>query len=576
MKVVIVGGVAGGGSAAARLRRLVDGAEIVILERDYYVSFANCGLPYHIGGEIEDRSALLLQTPDSLRSSLDIEVRIGHEVTWIDRKNRRVRVTNRDTGESYYERYDKLILAQGAAPVRPRIPGARHPRVFTLRTVSDMDAIKAVVDGGAECAVVIGGGFIGIELAEALTHRKLAVTVIEKADQIMPNLDHEMARDLQYHMESHGVKVRTGIAATSIAESGDGLVVTLSEGPPVWANLVILAAGVHPENALAAEAQLELGELRGIRVNAHMQTSDPDIYAVGDAVETPNLVTGQPMLAALAGPANRQGRIAAEHIAGRSTAWRGTLGTSVVKVFEMAGGGAGASEKSLRQLGRPYHKVYLHPSGHADYYPGTHPMEIKLLFAPEDGRVLGVQIVGYDGVDKRLDVVATAIHGGMTVFDLENLELAYAPPFGSAKDPVNMAGFIAANVLRGDLVLWYAEEFPAKTADGIILDVRGKSEYDKWHIPGATLIPLGSLRKRIGELTKDKPIWVYCRVGFRSYLAYRILVQHGFTQVAVLAGGTRTFVDFHETQQATGRPGVAFVSHAEEHLAGKPENLENP
>jgi rhodanese-related sulfurtransferase len=385
-----------------------------------------------------------------------------------------------------------------------------------------------------------------------------------------------MARDLQYHMESHGVKVRTGIAATSIAESGDGLVVTLSEGPPVWANLVILAAGVHPENALAAEAQLELGELRGIRVNAHMQTSDPDIYAVGDAVETPNLVTGQPMLAALAGPANRQGRIAAEHIAGRSTAWRGTLGTSVVKVFEMAGGGAGASEKSLRQLGRPYHKVYLHPSGHADYYPGTHPMEIKLLFAPEDGRVLGVQIVGYDGVDKRLDVVATAIHGGMTVFDLENLELAYAPPFGSAKDPVNMAGFIAANVLRGDLVLWYAEEFPAKTADGIILDVRGKSEYDKWHIPGATLIPLGSLRKRIGELPKDKPIWVYCRVGFRSYLAYRILVQHGFTQVAVLAGGTRTFVDFHETQQATGRPGVAFVSHVEESLAGKPENLENP
>jgi rhodanese-related sulfurtransferase len=332
---------------------------------------------------------------------------------------------------------------------------------------------------------------------------------------------------------------------------------------------------VRPESALAQRAGLELGSRGGIRVNPYMQTSDPDIYAVGDSIETTDVVSGLSALVPLAGPANRQGRVAADHICGRPSRYRGTQGTAIVKVFEMTGGGTGASEKVLRQLGLPYRKVYLHPSGHASYYPGTAPMHVKLLFAPADGRLLGAQVVGYDGIDKRLDVFATAIRAGMTVFDLEHLELAYAPPYGSAKDPVNMAGFIGANVLRGDLNLWYAEDYPEETGDGIIVDVRSAAEYEKWHIPGAIHLPLGELRRRHTEIPGSQPVFLYCRVGFRSYLAYRILTQLGFEQVATLAGGSKTFMSYHRTELSDGRPGVSFVSYAEEEVASTPEALKH-
>jgi NADPH-dependent 2,4-dienoyl-CoA reductase/sulfur reductase-like enzyme/rhodanese-related sulfurtransferase len=575
MKVVVVGGVAGGASAAARIRRLDEQAEIVVLERDDYVSFANCGLPYHIGGEIRERSALLLQTPESLKADLNLDVRTGHEVTEIDRSARRVSVVERRTGRSYSESYDKLVLAQGAAPIRPGIPGVDHPRVYVLRNIPDMDAIKAAVDGGARSAVVVGGGYIGIEIAEALRHRELAVTLVEMIDQVMPPLDHEMARDLQYHIEAHGVVLHLGTAATAVREEHGRPVVELRNGLRVPGDIVVMAAGVMPESTLARRAGLELGSRQGIRVNPYMQTSDPDIYAVGDAVETTDRVSGLPVLVPLAGPANRQGRIAADHMCGRPSRYRGTLGTAIVKVFEMSGGGTGASEKALRALRRPYRKVYLHPSGHASYYPGTAPMQLKLLFAPEDGRALGAQVVGYDGVDKRLDIFATAIAAGMTVFDLEHLELSYAPPYGSAKDPVNMAGFIAANVLRGDLNLWYAEDYPQETRDGIIIDVRSAVEYENWHIPGAVHIPLRRLRQRHEEIPRQARVFLYCRVGFRSYLAYRMLNQLGFEQVSTLAGGSKTFMSYHRTELSDGRPGVSFVAYAEEELARTPEGLQH-
>jgi NADPH-dependent 2,4-dienoyl-CoA reductase/sulfur reductase-like enzyme/rhodanese-related sulfurtransferase len=575
MKIVVVGGVAGGASTAARARRLDEDAEIVVLERDDYVSFANCGLPYHIGGEIKERAKLLLQTPESLKASLNLDVRTGHEVKAINRKAKTVSVIERASGRGYEEGYDKLVLAQGAAPFRPPVPGADLPGVFVLRNIPDMDEIKAVVDRGVESAVVIGGGYIGVEMAEALRHRDIAVTLVEMADQVMPPLDHEMARDLQYHMESHGVVLRLGSAAAGIKQTAKGLTVSLKGGGSVTANLVVLASGVKPEVALAKAAGLVLGPSGGIKVNGHQQTSDSDIYAVGDAVETVDLISGESGLVPLAGPANRQGRIAADHICKRKTAYRGTQGTAIVKIFEMTGGGTGASEKVLLRKKRPYRKVYLHPSGHASYYPGTAPMQVKLLFAPDDGKILGAQVVGYDGVDKRIDVFATAIRGGMTVYDLEHLELAYAPPYGSAKDPVNMAGFIASNLLRGDLKLWYAEDFPEKTSKGAIIDVRSGAEYEKWHVPEAQHIPLAKLRDRLDELPRNQPIFVYCRVGFRSYLAYRLLSQLGFKNVATLAGGSKTFMSYHRTELSTGKPGVSFVSYAEEQIAKLPGALED-
>lgn len=577
MKLVIVGGVAGGASAAARARRLSETAEIIILERDAYVSFANCGLPYHIGGEIADRAALLLQTPASLKASLNLDVRTDHEVLTIDRVNKVVTVRNRANGEEHGESYDKLVLCQGANPIRPPLPGIDHPRLFTLRNIPDMDAIKAVVDQGATSAVIVGGGYIGMEVAEALRHRGLAVDLVEMLPQIMPPLDAEMARDLAYHMESNGVTLHLGVTAQSFTDVAGQLQVNLSDGVTLLSDLVVMAVGVRPASSLAREAGLEIGLRGGIKVDPHMRTSDPDIYAAGDMVEVTDTVTGEPTVIPLAGPANRQGRIVADHIFGRASAYQSTQGTAVLKVFEMTGGCTGASEKALRRANLPFAKIYIHPSGHAGYYPGTAPMHFKLLFAPDNGRILGAQIVGYDGVDKRLDVLATAIRAGMTVYDLEHLELAYAPPYGSAKDPVNMAGFVATNLLHGDVTFWYAEDYPEKTAAGPIIDVRGPDEYDAWHIPGAVNIPLNTIRERLDDLLSDydprQPLFLYCRVGFRSYLAYRILRQAGYDKIATLAGGSKTFTCFHRTPLATGRPGIPFIAHEEEKMAALPGAL---
>ena len=577
MKVVIIGGVAGGASAAARARRLSETAEILILERDDYVSFANCGLPYHIGGDIKERSALLLQTPESLKTSLNLDVRTGHEVLTIDRVNKWVTVRNRASGEEYRERYDKLVLCQGANPVRPPLPGIDHPHLFTLRNIPDMDAIKAVVDQGAQSAVVIGGGYIGVEIAEALRQRGLQVDLVEMLTQVVPPLDAEMARDLAYHMESHGVTLHLGVTAQSFEDVAGRIQVKLSDGVTLVSDLAIMAVGVRPASNLAREAGLELGPRGGIKVDPHQQTSDPDIYAAGDMVEVTDTVTGEPAVIPLAGPANRQGRIVADHIFGRASAYQSTQGTAILKVFEMTGGCTGASEKTLRRANIPFQKIYIHPSGHAGYYPGTAPMHLKLLFAPETGRILGAQVVGYDGVDKRLDVFATAIRAGMTVYDLEHLELAYAPPYGSAKDPINMAGFVASNLLRGDVAFWYAEEYPEKTVNGTIIDVRSEEEYAAWHMPEAINIPVGVLRSRVDNLLgngdRSQPLFLYCRVGFRSYLAYRILHQAGYTNLATLAGGSKTFTSFHRTPLATGRPGIPFIAHEEEKMAAQPGAL---
>lgn len=568
MKVVIVGGVAGGASVAARLRRLDEQAQVVVIERTKYVSFANCGLPYHIGGTIKDRSLLLLQSPESLKASLNIDVRVGHEALSIDRKIKSVRVRELDGGREYTEPYDVLVLAPGATPLRPDLPGIDDPRVLVLRNIEDMDAIKRRVDGNARGAIVIGGGYIGVEMAESLRQRGLDVDLVEMVDQIMPPLDKEMVAPLEDHMKARGVRLHLGTAAAAFRTSPGGRIqAELKTGAVLTADFIVMAAGVRPDVQLARAAGVDLGSRGGIKVDAHMRTSDPAIYAVGDAVEVAHTVTGDAWLIPLAGPANRQGRVAADNICGRNSTYASSQGTAIAKVFNMTAGGTGATEKNLIRAGVAYRKVHLHPSGHAGYYPGSAPMHIKVLFAPDTGRLLGAQVVGFDGVDKRIDVFATALRAGLTVQDLERLELAYAPPYGSAKDPVNMAGFVASNLLRGDVKFWYAEDYPAQTEDAVVVDVRSPAEFDIWHIPGAINIPLGELRRRMGELPKDGKIRVYCKVGFRSYLAYRALRQSGFAGVETLAGGVTTFRSIHRAVEPEPEvEPVATLAYAEEEM----------
>jgi NADPH-dependent 2,4-dienoyl-CoA reductase/sulfur reductase-like enzyme/rhodanese-related sulfurtransferase len=567
MKIVVVGGVAGGASTAARARRLDEQAEIIVLERDHYVSYANCGLPYHIGGVIQDREKLLVQTPQKLKESLNLDVRVGHEVTDIDREAKTVHVQNLDTGETYTESYDKLVLSLGATPIRPKLSGIDHSNIFVLRNIPDMDRIMAGLQHHAREAIVIGGGYIGVEVAENLIHQGLRVHVVEMMPQIMATLDHEMARDLEYHLQDHGVELHLGTAAKSFDDVDGRIRANLSNGESLTADLVVMAVGVRPNTELAKKAGLPIGPRGGLQTDKHMRTIDPDIYAVGDMVETEHLVTEEPMLAALAGPANRQGRIAADNICGKGSTYRATQGTAIVKLFDMVGGGTGASERMLKQANLPFRKVYLHPSGHATYYPGTAAMHIKVLFHADDGRLLGAQVVGFDGVDKRIDVFATALRAGMTVFDLEHLELAYAPPFGSAKDPVNMAGFLGSNLLRGDHKMWYPEDYPEKTNLGTIVDVRTLAEYEEWNIPGSVHIPLAELRDRTDEIPQSAPVFTYCRVGFRGYLAYRLLIQKGFDHVFNLSGGLLTFSSFHETVYSTGQADYPFIAHAEDVVA---------
>lgn len=572
MKIVVVGGVAAGASLAARARRLDERAEILVLERGHHVSFANCGLPYHVGGVIADRSRLLLQTPESLRESLDIDVRVGHEVLAIDRKKRTITVREVATGREYSESYDALGLCAGAEPIRPPLPGIDLPGIHVLRRIGDMDAIKAQLDAALAAAetpsdvrcVVIGAGYIGLEMAENLKHRGATVDVVEMADQILPPLDHEISVPVERHLRSRGVGLHLSTAAAAFApRDGGGLNVELKNSTVLGADLVILSAGVRPSSQLASQAGLELGTHGGIAVDTHMRTSDPNIWAAGDSVETPNTVLPGTSLAPLAGPANRQARVAAENICGRTTEYQSTQGTSVVKVFDMVAGGTGATERQLIAAGVDYRAVHVHPSGHAGYYPGTAMMHMKLLFAPDTGRILGGQVAGFDGVDKRLDVLATALRAELTVWDLEELELAYAPPFGSAKDPVNMAGFVASNVLLGDLVLWYAQDYPHATDGARIIDVRTPEEFSVWHIPGAENVPLGTIRDASEPWNRDEPLRLYCSVGFRSYLAYRALVQRGFTAVATLSGGSETFRAWHELAPDTAEPTPSVTAYAE-------------
>lgn len=548
-RILIVGGVAGGASAAARARRLSEEAEIVVFERGEFVSFANCGLPYHIGGDIPNRDALLLQTPQSFKRRFNVDVRVLHEVLEIDRAGKGLLVRNLQSGEERREPYDVLLLSPGAAPIRPPFPGIDSPGVHTLRNIPDMDRILAALQHDQPRHVtVVGGGFIGLEMMEALHQRKLAVTLLELSDQVMAPVDREMANMLHARIREEGIdlRLRTGLSAIeSLVGQPDqtastGLRLTLSDGTRLDTGLLILAIGVKPETLLAAKAGLELGPRGGIKVDAAMRTSDPFIYAVGDAVEETDFVTGESVLIPLAGPANRQGRIAADNMQGRSETYKKTQGTAICKLFDLAVASTGLSEKRLLQLGLPFEKAYVHPGSHAGYYPGAHPVSLKLLFAP-DGKIYGAQAIGKDGVDKRIDVLAVAQRAGLTVFDLQDLELTYAPPFGSAKDVINMAGFVASNHLKGDTLLCHAAEVEARHPHQQVLDVRNGPELDKLgRIPGALHIPLDELRGRLHELPKDKELLISCQVGLRGHVACRLLSQHGF-KVKNLSGGFKTW-----------------------------------
>jgi NADPH-dependent 2,4-dienoyl-CoA reductase/sulfur reductase-like enzyme/rhodanese-related sulfurtransferase len=546
MKLVIIGGVAGGASAAARARRLSEDAQIVLFERGPEVSFANCGLPYYVGGAIAQREKLLVTTAERLHERFNLDVRTRSSVEAIDRAAKKVRVRDLASGREYEESYDKLILAPGAAPVRPPIPGIDLPGIYTLRNLQDVDQIKARIDRGAKQAVVVGAGFIGLELVENFVRRGVAATVVELQDQVLPPLDKEMTTPIVETLAAKGVTVLLGQSAVAFEQTSDGLIVRLKSGEPLPAQLVILGVGVRPENKLAVEAGLAVGPRGGIRVNDHLVTSDPDIYAVGDAIEVEDFVSGEPAQIPLAGPANRQGRIAADNIFGRCVAYRGTQGTAIVGVFGLSAAMTGASEKALRRAKRPYRKIYIHPAHHAGYYPGAEAMVLKLLFQPDTGRVLGAQAVGGAGVDKRIDVLAVAIQAGMTVFDLEEMELAYAPQYGSAKDPINMAGFVAAGLLRGDHPQTDVEtvlDAPPEQRP-LLVDVRTPQEFSQGHIPGAVNIPVDELRGRLGELPRERPLAIYCQVGQRGYLATRILQQAGFS-AANIGGGYKTYRLWH-------------------------------
>jgi CoA-disulfide reductase len=544
-KVVVVGGVAGGASAAARLRRLDEDMKIVLLERGEHISYANCGLPYYIGGIIEDKEDLLVQTPEDMRQRFNIDIRVNNEVLNIHADKKQVEVQNKITGQKYLESYDKLILSPGAEPLRPPIPGIEGENIFTLRNVRDTFRIADYI-GENKCsnAVVVGGGFIGLEMAENLHHRGLSVTLVEMADQVMAPLDYEMAAIIHGYLKTMGIELILKDGVKAFGEEEGCVLVELQSGTRLKTDLVILAIGVRPETALAKGAGLDIGETGGIKVNKHLQTSNPHIYAVGDAVEVLDFINGSPALIPLAGPANKQGRIAANNICGIEDTYKATQGTSIVKLFDITAASTGNNEKTLKKFNIPHQCCHIHSPSHATYYPGASTMAIKLLFSPEDGQVLGAQIVGHEGVDKRIDVLATAIRGRMTVYDLQELELAYAPPYSSAKDPVNMAGYVASNTLMGHhpTIQWY-EIDDLNKEQTLILDTRTREEYSMGAIPGSINIPVDELRQNFDSIAhqKDKDIVVYCRSGQRSYIATRMLMQKGFKNVRNLSGGYLTW-----------------------------------
>lgn len=544
-KILIVGGVAGGASAAARLRRLDEKAEIIMFERGDYISFANCGLPYHIGGGIKNRDDLLLQTQESFNRRFNVEVRTRNEVTGIMPEKKQIKVKNLDTSKIYTESYDKLILSPGAKPVRPSISGIDSERIFTLRNVADTDLINDFIDKNKpRRAVIVGAGYIGLEMVENLSRRNIKVAIVEMAEQLLPRMDKEMTGFIQRELQKHNVALWLNDVVANFQPFGSKLVLGLKSGMELSCDMVILAIGVKPEVELAGQAKLQIGTTGGIKVNKKLQTSDPDIYAIGDAIEVRDFALGDSTLIPLAGPANKQGRIVADNICGMNRTYNGTQGTSILKVFDLTVAMTGAGEKALAKTNMEYEKLYIHPSNHVSYYPGGEQMHIKLLFTRPEGKILGVQIIGTDGVDKRIDIFAVAIRAGLTVFDLQELELAYAPPYGSGKDAVNMAGFTASNILEGimEVVHWnqlHEEDY--------ILDVRSIGEYKRGHVPSSVHIPLVEIRNRLDELPKDTVINVYCGVGLRSYLACRILMQKGFI-ARNISGGYITYCTYQDKE----------------------------
>ena len=548
-KVVIIGGVAGGASCAARLRRLDETAQIVLLERGEYISYANCGLPYHVGDVIKTRQALLLQTPEAMRKKFGVDVRVQNEVLSIDRDKKTVLVKKVDSGETYTESYDTLVISTGSSPLKPPIPGIDSSRVQTLWTVPDTDRIRALVrEQGVKSAAVIGGGFIGLEMAENLRHAGLEVSLIEALDQVMSPIDFEMAQLLHETLTQNGVELHLGDAVESFNDVMGGVDIKLKSGKMVSAELVILSIGVRPNGQLAKEAGLSVNPRGGVVVNDHMLTSDPSIYAVGDVAEVEDFISKEQTMIPLAGPANKQGRIAADNIAGLDASYRGTQGSSIAKVFDLTVASTGENEKTLIKRGlirgKDYEAVTITQNNHASYYPGAVPMTLKLLFTKDGKKILGAQIVGKDGVDKRIDVIGVATRLGASVHDLKELEFAYAPPYSSAKDPVNMLGFVAENVMNGlvKIVPWDIGE---TNKDVVLLDVREDAELLAFTLPGAKHIPLGQVRARIDELDKSKEYVVFCAIGVRAYNAARILAQHGFANVSVYPGGTRFYQSTH-------------------------------
>lgn len=551
-KVVIVGGVAGGASCAARLRRLDETAEIILLERGEHISYANCGLPYYVGDVIRSKDALLVQKPEVMEARFRVDVRTQNEVLSIDREKKTVAVKKLETGEVYTQDYDKLVLATGSSPLRPPIPGIDSPRIRTLWTVPDTEQLRAMA-GQAKSAAVIGGGFIGLEVAENLHHAGLEVSIVEMLDQVMAPLDYEMAQLLHEEMEGKGVRLSLGDGVDSFRDDGQGVTITLKSGKTLRAELVVLSIGVRPNGQLAKEAGLTVNARGGVVTDPFLRTSDPNIYAVGDVIQVEDLVFGEPTMIPLAGPANKQGRIAADNIAGGSETYPGTQGTSVAKVFDLTAASTGANEKTLGKRGlvrgRDYETVTIVQNSHAGYYPGATPLVLKLLFSMDGKKLFGAQIVGMEGVDKRIDTIAATLRLGGGVQDLTRLELAYAPPYSSAKDPVNMAGFTAENVLTGKVRFapWDSVEMQPEAQ---LLDVREEAERMVFPLENAVEIPLGQLRDRLGELDRSKPVLVFCVIGVRGYNAARILMQQGFAHVLVYPGGTRFYQSTHYRQFA--------------------------
>ena len=543
MKVVIVGGVAGGATAAARIRRLDEQAEIVVFERSGFISYANCGLPYYIGGVIQDPEELTLQTPESFFSRFRVAMRVRHEVTAIHPDRKTVSVTNLETGEEFEEGYDKLILSPGAKPTQPRLPGVGLDKLFTLRTVEDTFRIKAYIsENHPKSAVLAGGGFISLELAENLRELGMEVTIVQRPKQLMNPFDPDMAAFIHSEMRRHGVKLALGHTVEGFGEKDGGVDVLLKDEPPLHADMVVLAIGVSPDTQLAQDAGLELGVKGSIVVNDRMETSVPDIYAVGDAVQVKHFVTGQDVLLSLAGPANKQGRIAAVNICGGDSHYTGSQGSSVIKVFDMTAATTGVNETNAKKAGLDVDTVILSPMSHAGYYPGGKVMTMKVVFEKETYRLLGAQIVGYKGVDKRIDVLATAIRARLKATELKDLDLAYAPPYSSAKDPVNMAGFMIENIAKGVLKQWHLADVDTLPRDGSVtlLDTRTVGEFDGGHIDGFLNIPVDELRERLGKLDKSKPVYVICQSGLRSYIACRILAGNGF-ECYNFSGGFRFY-----------------------------------